>query len=637
MLGFRPGARQHAQDRSGAPPRPTAFNEAVLPRGALLTTVLKQFLRLMLPVGIGVLFTPLAAQEADSSQAADILGAPAISWLARLAPSLQDQSKPFRLHLPWDEWGHSDLAATAANPFVPTDIQLGAVFLDGSLGQPILSAVIPSATVADGVLGPSVTDTQSPLAGADPDDLSFRIVPLQDFTRANQTYFFWDQGDYRYRDVQVGAVARLDTARNLMLAGQVRNHPGRYGLAGPELTQPTRNVLQNYLLDYQRRLASHATFSYTLLHQREQVGLPFLDSLQALTADRRLNQTWAHGAQLAIASTRWAGQLRGATMVSDLATTTDGLGTNHLSRRSLSLWVMGNVAYYLTPRWRLAAHWRTKQRWIVDEALGDQPRSLVHGRLGVHWTVGRWAAYGGLASIDGQLKSEGRLALGLSPGTLTFTTEATSFLDYPHRNRRVTLDSTAWLPGPVFLRRTTLAYRWDGAWGYAVTQLAYLKTGDQRTATTGGLALDWVLWEDVLGLEGTVTAVSSPDSLIFPTRINAFAGLSFTLPLRRARARPFLTVSTSFIYNEFSRWYDPRFADTSLLPITLERPGTVSSTLWATVEGGIKVANFELRFQIYNFTGVTIQNAPPGVFGISYLPGSRLAHYSLSWRFLPQK
>ncbi len=629
--------RQRAQGRLGEPPRSALFKKAVLPRTVLRTTVLNRILRLMLPVGIGVLLVPLEAQEADSSQAADTLDAPAFSWMTRLAPSMQDHPKPFRLQLPWDEWGHSDMAATAANPFVPADVQLGAVFLDGSLGQPILSAVIPSATVADDAPEPPAPDARRPLVGAASDDLSFRTVPLQDPTRANQTYFFWDQGDYRYRDVQIGAVARLDTGRSLMFAGQGRNHPGRYSLAGPQLTQSTANVLQNYLLDYQRRLASQATFSYTLLHQREQVGLPFRTP-ETITADRRSNDTWAHGAQLAIASTRWEGRLRGATMVSDLSTATDttgGVQVNRLSRRSLSLWVRGDVTYDLTPRWRLAAHWRTKQRRIVDQALDHQTLSLDHGRLGVHWIGGRWAVYGGLAAIDGRLEAEGRLALRLAPGNLSFTTEATSFLDYPHRNRRVTLDSTAWLPGPVFLRRSTLAYRWDGPWGYAAVQMAYLSTGDQRSATTGGAALDWVLWEDILGLQGAVTAVSSRDSLIFPTRINAFAGLTFTLPLRRSRARPFVTISTSFIYNEFSRWYDPRFADTSpLFPLRTE---TIASTLWATVAGGIKVVNFELRFRIYNFTGTTIRNAPPDVFGISYLTGNRLTHYSLSWRFLPQK
>ena len=57
---------------------------------------------------------------------------------------------------------------------------------------------------------------------------------------------------------------------------------------------------------------------------------------------------------------------------------------------------------------------------------------------------------------------------------------------------------------------------------------------------------------------------------------------------------------------------------------------------WLNAEAGLKVNNFELRLQIYNATGVTIQNSP------YYLPqpgvgNSRFIHYSLSWRFPPQQ
>ena len=582
---------------------------------------------LFLPLlAAGAALGPLTAQQVDTTQTADSLGAPAFSWVSRLVPLMQDAPKPYRLHLPWDEWGHSDLAATAANPFVTADLQVGAVRLDGSLGQPILSAVIPSAVMEDDGASGSGTALSS-------DILTFIIAPLQDRTRTNQTYFSWDQGDYSYKDVQVGGAVQLDESRNIMIAGQTRSHPGQYALAGPSPNQYEGSVLQNYLLDYQRRIWPSMDFNYTLLHQREQAGLPVLEGGR-LTADRRRNRTWTHGFRLERTFNSWTIRLYGASMVSDLRTTTDGADQAHLSRRSLSLWGGGELACRLTTHWHLVGKWQSKQRHIADDTLPYHLLSWNHGRLGARRESGKWSLYGGLALINGRLKPEARLVMGSAHRNITIGTDATSFFDYPHHGRRVTLNTTAWLPGPVYLRRTTLALQAHRSWGHISARLAQLLTGDGRTAATGGVALDWTPWKDVLQMQGTITAVSSPNARLFPTRINALAGLTFTLPLRRTRARPFVSANASFISNEFAWWLDPRFAD-----ITPLGPGysvSVSEALWLNVEVGLKVANFELRYRIHNVTGIynapgsTIQNSP------EYLDSSPLKHFSLSWRFLPQ-
>ncbi|GAH85478.1 unnamed protein product, partial [marine sediment metagenome] len=233
---------------------------------------------------------------------------------------------------------------------------------------------------------PSQEGSSTESETAPPPDLpTFIIAPLQDQLRNNQTYFFWDQGDYSYQDVQVGGAVQLDESRNIMLAGQTRSHPGQFNLAGPSLTKYEGSVLQNYLLDYRRRIRSSMDFNYTLLHQREQVGLPVIEGGN-LTADRRRNRTWVHGFRLEKLFTSITIQLYGSSMVSDLRTTTDGMDQAHLYRRSLSLWGGGGIIYRLTPSWHITAKWDTGQRHIADSTLGYQPDSLSHSRLGTKWT-----------------------------------------------------------------------------------------------------------------------------------------------------------------------------------------------------------------------------------------------------------
>ena len=588
-------------------------------------------LPLILPAAVAAL-SPLCAQQTDTTQAVDSVDVTAFSWVSRLVPLMQDAPKPYRLHLPWDEWGHSDLVATAANPFVPADLQAGAARLDGSLGQPVFSAIVPSAMVElHGTYGSGQESSSTESETVPPPDLpTFIIAPLQDQLRNTQTYFFWDQGDYSYQDVQVGGAVQLDESRNIMLAGQTRSHPGQYALAGPSLTRYEGSVLQNYLLDYRRRIRSSMDFNYTLLHQREQVGLPFLDNLSigGINADRRRNHTWAQGFRLEKLFASLTIRLYGSSIVSDLRTTTDGPNQVHLSRRSLSLWGGGGIIYRLTPSWHITAKWDTRQRHIADSTLGYQRRNMNHGRLGAKWTRGYLSMGGGLAVVDGQPTLEGQVTAGSKRGNVTIATEATSFFDYPHLGRRITppKDTTAWLPGPVSLWRTTLAFQTNGDRGHISARLAQLATDDDRKAVTGGAVFDWTPWKEVLRLHGTVTVVSSTDTILFPTRVNAQAGLTITLPLRRARAHPFVSLNTCYIYNDFAWWNDPRFAD--MAPID-PASSHINETSWLNLEVGIKVANFELRFKVDNVTGSTIQNSP------EYLELIPLKHFSLSWRFPP--
>ncbi|MCH7940024.1 MAG: hypothetical protein IID13_09805, partial [Candidatus Marinimicrobia bacterium] len=213
---------------------------------------------------------------------------------------------------------------------------------------------------------------------------------------------------------------------------------------------------------------------------------------------------------------------------------------------------------------------------------------------------------------------------------------STPFLELPHYNRRTTLDTTSWLPGPTLLNRWATAYRIGGDWGTMGATVAQLTTGqpDTRQAVTGGLDFDWFPWKDALRLRGALTALTSADSLP-PARLNASADLYFTLPLPNRRARPFLYMGVMSIGNDFTRWFDPRFAD--MAPLSPARNQTRSSTYWVTGAFGVKVKGFELQMGIFNLTRRRIQNAPPGVFDVSYLSGAPLKHFSMSWSFPPKQ
>ncbi len=610
------------------------------------------FYRLLPPVLVVLAGSLLIAQveEAEPSallaveeSVADTVRGRDLFWVNSLAPAVRDAPKTGLLYLHWDEWGHSDLAATITNPFVPADLLIGAARLDGGLGQPILSAVIPNSMTMVSPRAVSL-DGSAHGSGWGEDLITFAVIPMLDTARASQTYFHWDQGDYRYQDVQVGGTARLDETRSLVLAGRGLSHGGQYGLSGPARDRAEDNVLQDYVIDYRNQATTNTSWGYTLLFQKEKVGLPYVDNNNIGTSDVRRSATWAHGFTLEHRRDRVQGRVDGSTSTSDLATRTYAETTDHLQRRSATSWFAGRLDYQLRGELRLRVEARRKQRSIDDRTYAD---SIDHAfdfhqvtaqKVGVGLIGGgrRLGWYGGLAVVTGQILPEGWVAFSVMRGTLLLSRHSTSFLDLPHYGRRDTLQSTSWLPGPSLLSRWAAAYRIGGDWGTIGATVAHLTITkpDSRQAVTGGLDFDWFPWRDALRLRGALSALTTADSLL-PPRFNAGADLYFTLPLPNRRARPFLYVGVMSVGNDFIRWFDPRFADTA--PLFPAREQTKSSIYWITAAFGVKVKGFELQMGLFNLTGRTIQNAPPVVFDVSYLSGAPLKHYSLSWSFSPKQ
>ncbi|MFC1619042.1 hypothetical protein ACFL45_03760 [Candidatus Neomarinimicrobiota bacterium] len=583
---------------------------------------------------LAILLSHVAAQEIDSTTTTDVPGIRILTRTGRLCPFIQDVPKTFQLYLPWDTWGHSDLFATATNPFISADIRLGALRLDGSLGIPIHSAVIPSATINSTRLftSPDVAIVNGRRKSFSATDQEYHIAPLQDISRADQTYFFWDQGSYQMQDIQIGGSAQLDESRNLMLAGQARNHPGPYAKAGPSSDNYQGNVLQNYLFDYQQNAAPSFHFNFSLLHQKEQAGLPLLLEQGLLTSDRRHSRTLAYGLQLNWTPGPVNIQLYTATMTNYLTITTDMTNDSYIDRRSLSQWMGGILTYDLSSAWHLVGGMDVKQRSISDKSLGYRMSRWLKNRAGVTWTGNRLSAYSGLALIESDLKLEGWVVYRKQNICLKFSKESGVFFDYPHHNRRQFQDSVSWLENPLALDKLILTGHIISSSGIITAQLAQITTGDHRTAATAGLMTDWELWKDILRFSGTVTAVNTQDTCVFPTHLFTQGSVTFTLPLRRMRARPFAAATVSYISNDFAIWLDPRYADSAPY---VNPGGTTSSVLWVSAEVGLKAKNFELRMRIYNPFGATIQNSPfylpqPG-WGDLYM-----RHYSLSWRFPPQ-
>lgn len=79
---------------------------------------------------------------------------------------------------------------------------------------------------------------------------------------------------------------------------------------------------------------------------------------------------------------------------------------------------------------------------------------------------------------------------------------------------------------------------------------------------------------------------------------------------------------------------DPRFAEPT--PPVIPDSSTISTAVWVNAEAGLKVANFELRFRIYNAFGRTIQNSATYLLQPDFVHNP-LRYYCLSWRFLPQR
>ncbi len=580
---------------------------------------------------------PSAPPAGEESVADTVLGLD-FSWVNSLAPAMRDAPKTGLLYLHWDEWGHSDLAATIANPFVPADLLIGAARLDGGLGQPVLSAVIPTAMALFSPRAISL-DGSATGSGWGQDIITFAVIPMLDTARASQTYFHWDQGDYRYQDIQVGAAARLDETRSLVFAGRGLSHPGQYGLSGPERGRNVgNNVLQDYVIDFRNQAAANTSWGYTLLFQKERVGLPYIDSNIGWppTNDVRRSATWAQGFTLEHSGDRVQGRVDGSTSTSDLATRAYADTTDHLRRRSATSWFAGRLDYRLRGELRLRVEARHKQRRIDDRALDFHQVTAQKAGIGLIGGGRRLGWYGGLAVVEDKVLPEGWVVLSVMRGTLLLSRHSTPFLDLPHYGRRATLQSTSWLAEPALLSRWATAYRIGGNWGTIGATVAHLTTvePDTRQAVTAGLDFDWLPWRDALRLRGALSALTTADSLP-PPKFNAGADLYFTLPLPNRRARPFIYVGVMSVGNDFIRWFDPRFADTA--PLFPARKQTESSTYWVTGAFGIKVKGFELQMGFFNLTGRTIQNAPPSVFDASYLSGAPLKHYSLSWSFPPKQ
>lgn len=571
---------------------------------------------------------------AGEQSVADTVRGPDLFWVKSLAPTIRDAPKTGMLYMHWDEWGHSDLAATIANPFVPADLLIGAARLDGGLGQPVLSAVIPAAMALVSPMTIAL-DGNAPGSGWGQDLITFAVIPMLDSARASQTYFHWDQGDYRYQDLQVGASASLDETRSLVLAGRGLSHGGQYGLSGPVRGRNADdNVLQDYVIDYRNRATENTSWGYTMLFQKERVGLPYVDNNNIGTSDIRRSATWAQGFKLEHRGDQVQGRLDWSTATTDLATRTYADTTDHLGRRSATSWYAGRLDYRLRGELRLRLEARLKQRRIDDDILGFHRVTGQTVGIGLMGGGRRLGWYGGLAVIEGQVWPEGWVALSVMGGALSVSRQSAPFLELPHYGRRATLQNTSWLPGPTTLHRWATAYRIGGDWGTMGATVAQLTTGqpDTRQAVTGGLDFDWSPWREAIRLRGALTALTSADPLP-PARFNASADLYFTLPLPNRRARPFLSIGVMFIENDFSRWVDPRFADTAPLPLNPLRKGTESATMWITGAFGVKVKGFELQMGIFNLTGSTIENAPSA----GYLSGAPLKHFSMSWSFPPKQ
>ena len=583
-----------------------------------------------------VLLIPVAAQEIDTAAAVpDVPAKNTQQWTRRLSPFVQDRPNTFQLYLPRDTWGHSDFYAAGSNPFISADILLGALRLDGSLGIPIHSAVIPSAAInCSGFFGSAEAtmddEIRPPYSGG---DQAYLVAPMQDISRKNQTYFFWDQGDYGMQDIQIGGSTQIDDTRNLMLVGQTRCHPGPYSKSGPNAGDPDGNVLQNYILDYRSHVGPSLDVNYSVLYQKENVGLPLLNEYGILTSDRRYSSTLAHGIRLDWKLAALHLEVDAASMSNHLFTQTDGTAGKHVDRRSLSLWTGGSAAYDLSPVWRLVGSREVKQQIITDKALGYHISAWAHTSAGVSFTRDKLSAYSGLALNDDQLDLEGWLSWQTEKSGLQFSKESVAFLDYPHHNRRLLGDSVSWSANPVLLDRIRLMGNLQGSAGIISAQLAWLETSDGRTAITAGFMADWEVWPDILRFSGTITGVNTQTARVFPTRLYTQGGVSITAPMRRMRARPFAAAALSFISSDFAVWMDPRYADTAPW---ISLGGTTAAVSWLTAEAGLKARDFELRWRIYNPTQVTIQNSPS-----CYLPQEgwgdlRMQHYSLSWRFPPQ-
>ena len=581
--------------------------------------------------------TMLSAQDSEPAQSADSLTTVEVEWLNRLAPLVRDQFRPDQLILRWDEWGHSDLVMSTYNPFVPADLKIGAVMMDGSLGFPVFSTLITSSVKPD-IPGPEPVLADGSRGSFDaPAGIIYRIVPMGDETRRNQSYFHWDKGYYQYNNVQVGAVSELGGGGNLLAAAEGRNHAGMYGLAGPSTTGSDGNVLQNYMLDYRHQPSAGIHINYTMLNQVERVGLPFQTG-GTYDAEQRDGNLWAHGLSLLADRESWQFTASAASATNTLKVS-PRLDESGLSRRSISAWYTTGLTYRLTGSLLFRAIINGKTRQIDDHQLGYTEAHSLDGDLQVFWESGKISAQGGLTLAGSGVRPGGLFEFRTGLGTLTLAARATSFLDMPYTERRPmqeNQENTGWLTEPVVLQNTYLAYEYYSPKFSGSARLGLQATNDDRKAQSWSGSMIWQPWIKALRISGQVSGLTT-ESRSFPPRITAHGALTVTAPLKRARAKPFFTISTMFSKTDFSHIWDPRYGDLLALPYPMNEGGEIGMAMWANLCLGVKVANFELRYQIYNLTSSTIEVAPPNIFGATYLPGSPLVHYALTWCFHPTK
>ncbi len=141
-----------------------------------------------------------------------------------------------------DQLGQSTFIISGSNPYILDDWHYRSLRIDGNFGIPVGS---------------------------------FRIKDiLPDFKSDSllTTYFKWNQGDYRYRQLQLGMLSTDENGNSIESAGVGRSFPGKYSHLGPDGTS-SENVLQNYMLGINRHLNQHE-FEFDWLYHRENTGLP---------------------------------------------------------------------------------------------------------------------------------------------------------------------------------------------------------------------------------------------------------------------------------------------------------------------------------------------------------------------------
>lgn len=96
-------------------------------------------------------------------------------------------------------------------------------------------------------------------------------------TNEVRNFFNWKQGDFEYREISIGAKsASIDSGR-IRFSGFGRSFPGNDGRLGPPGSDYKGNVLQNYLLEYEKEYRN-GEFTSGFAYHKENVGLPTVGS-----------------------------------------------------------------------------------------------------------------------------------------------------------------------------------------------------------------------------------------------------------------------------------------------------------------------------------------------------------------------